>query len=119
MTRKATKSSDSIGSQILDTAFNVFVRRIVWAETSKVTMTRNDRDQMANVMTSILEMTSETLIAGAIPDEIRAILQRTANEIDLIGRNININKPENLTEKAEYKLKVSREIRNNRRTGGH
>jgi hypothetical protein len=51
-------------------------------------MTADERTQMANVMTSILEMTTETLTVGAIPYEIRGILQETANRIDIIGRNV-------------------------------
>src|SRR5580692_5516716 len=74
----APKTRNDIAFQILDSAFNTFIRRILWPETRTKRISNEDSRQMANVIVSVLEMTQEAIENGAISDHIRAILQQTA-----------------------------------------
>lgn len=94
------KSSDIITFQLLDNAYEQFLKRILWKETNSLGITPDDRIQLANVMISVLERTVETIEIGAIPEEIRIILQYTAEEIDAIFLAIDKNRREIAAENA-------------------
>ena len=78
----------ALGFQLLDSAYDGFCKRVLWPETSRIRISANDREQLANVFVSLMEMTEEALNQGAISDEIRGILQETANEITIMARQI-------------------------------
>ena len=93
--RTSISSPNRVSYQLLDNAFNGFVKRILWlhVENGRLNgINQVQKDSIAEALTALIELSEEALLHEITPEMWVKFIRQSANSIDAANRTLENEK---------------------------